>query len=352
MNQAIPLTRRQEDIFQTIVKTHITTAEAVGSRTVAKKIGYVLSPASVRNVMADLEEMGYVRRPHSSAGRIPTEIGYRLYVNDLMEMHEVEPEQQFWIERLYQSRVKQIEELFDLSTKLLAMATHYTAVVQTPAAATETIRRVDMVPLDARKVVAVIVTHTGEVRKRISMLPEGTTDSEIKRVAAFANEKLCSLTFSEARALLNSPQDQACPEDEELAGLAMVLLEEVLSEDEVRDVLLDGVENIFDQPEFADINRLRPVLSVFDKKRRLNELLEYCIPENETANVCIRIGSENPFDDVRSCSIVASPYRVDGRTCGVIAVVGPTRMEYSRACSLVAFVAERLGGVLTEMCGG
>jgi heat-inducible transcriptional repressor len=352
MIQEIPLTRRQEDILQTIVKTHITTASAVGSRTVAREIGYPLSPASVRNVMADLEEMGCVRQPHTSAGRIPTEVGYRIYVNALMETYDVEPEQQLWIDRVYRSRIEQIEELFDLSTKLLSMATHYTAVAQTPATATETIRHVDFVPLDARKVVAVVVTHTGEVKKRISTLPEDATDREIRRIAAFANEKLCSLTFSEARALLDSTGDSACPEDEKLGGVVMILLDDVLSEDAARDVFLDGIENIFDQPEFADINMLRPVLSVFDKKRYLNELLGYCVPEDEAADVCIRIGSENPLDGVRSCSVVASPYRVDGRTLGVIAVVGPTRMEYSRACALVAFVAERLGGVLTEMCGG
>jgi len=352
MIETAPLTPRQEDILQTIVSTHITTAEAVGSRTVAKKIGYSLSPASVRNVMADLEEMGYVRQPHTSAGRVPTEIGYRLYVDDLMEMYEVVPEQQLWIERLYRSRIKQLEELFELSTNLLSIATHYTAVVQTPTTAAETIKRVDLVPLDARKVVAIIVTHTGEVRKCISAVPDDMMEYEIGRVEAFANEKLCSLAFSEALEMLDSIQDSDDAEDEKPAGLLKVLLEEILAEDDARDVFLDGVENIFDQPEFADLDLLRPVLSVLDKKRCLNELLECCILKGEATEVCIRIGSENPLDGIRSCSIVASPYRVGGRMSGAIGVIGPTRMEYSRASSLVAFVAGRLGSVLTEMCGG
>ncbi len=352
MIKEAPLTRRQEDILQAIVITHITTAVAVGSRTVSQRMDYALSPASVRNVMADLEEMGYVRRPHTSAGRVPTESGYRLYVDDLMEASGVEPEQQLLIERLYRSRVKRLGELFELSTKLLSMATHYTAVVQTPAVRMETIKRVHLVPLGERKAVAIVVTHTGEVRKCVSVLPEDTTDHEIERAAALANRKLDSLTFPEARETLDSLGGAACPEDERLACFLRELFEKVLSEDEAREVYLDGVENIFDQPEFADLDRLRPVLSVLDKKNCLNELLECCIPEDDGFDVCIRIGSENPLDGVRSCSIVASPYCVGGRHGGAIGVIGPTRMEYSRASSLVAFVADQLGGVLTEMCGG
>ncbi len=352
MTSTKPLSRRQEKILQSIVNTHIRTAETVGSRTVAKTMDYALSPASVRNVMADLEEMGYVCQPHRSAGRIPTEAGYRHYVDSLMETYEVEFEERRRIDDLYVAKMKRIEEILDLTTRLLSTATHYTAVVQSPAADTETIERVSLVPLSSGKVVAVIVTNTGDVRKHVAALREDTSDNEIERISVFLNEKLRSLTFSEAAELLESLNESNCPGGGDMAELARQAMDEALSEDEARDVFLNGVENIFDQPEFKDLSSVRPVLRVFDEKRCLNELLEYRSPEDGMKNVRIRIGSENPLDGVRSCSVVVSLYRVDGRARGAVGVIGPTRMQYSRASSLVAFVAERLGRVLTEIRGG
>jgi len=351
-SQPRPLTHRQEDILQTIVNTHIKTAAAVGSRTVAKTIDYALSPASVRNVMADLEEMGYVRQPHTSAGRIPTETGYRHYVDALMETYEVELEERRRIDELCRARIRCIEELLDLTSRLLSSATRYTAVVQTPATDMETIRRVELVPLSAGKVVAVLVTSTGDVRKHVAVLREDITDLEIERIAAFLNDRLCSLTFAEASAVMDSLSAADCPGGDEMADAARLTMDEALSADDDREVFLDGVENIFEQPEFKDLSRVRPVLKVFDERKALNELLEWRVPTGGTADVCIRIGSENLFDGVRTCSVVVAPYRVDGRTRGAVGVIGPTRMQYSRASSLVAFVADTLGHVLTEIRGG
>lgn len=350
MDMTAELTGRQKNILQSIVNTYIITAEAVGSRTVARRMDFKLSPASVRNVMADLEGMGYVCRPHTSAGRVPTEIGYRLYVNALMQTETIEIEQQRRIAELYRARIKQIEDLLELSTRLLSMSTHYTAVAQTPTVDVETINRVELVPLSSGKLVAILVTNTGDVRKHVAAMPEETTDSEVERLAAFLNERLRSLSFSEAISLLNSYDDSAHLVDGELAGVVREMLEEAVAAEYEREVYLDGVENIFDQPEFQDLDSLRPVLRVLDEKKYLNELLEFCVSEDGMTRICIRIGSENPLDDVKGCSIVASPYRIDGRIRGAIGVIGPTRMRYSRASSLVGFVAEQLGAVLTEMC--
>ena len=352
MTRTRPLSRRQEQILQSIVNTHIRTAETVGSRTVAKTMDYALSPASVRNVMADLEEMGYVCQPHRSAGRIPTEAGYRHYVDSLMETYEVELEERRRIDRLYVTRMRRIEEILDFSTRLLSTATHYTAVVQRPATDTEKIECVSLVPLASGKVVTVIVTNTGDVRKHVAALREGASDLEIERIAAFLNDKLRSLTFCEASELLESINESDCPGGGHMADMARQTMDEALCEDDGPDVFLSGVENIFDQPEFKDLSSVRPILRVFDEKKGLNELLECGAPEDAAKSVRIRIGSENQLDGVKSCSVVASPYRVNGRASGAVGVIGPTRMRYSRTSSLVTFVAERLGRALTEICGG
>jgi len=302
--------------------------------------------------MADLEEMGYVSQPHTSAGRIPTDSGYRLYVDALMETAEVDLEEQNQIERFYRSRIRQIEDLMELSSRLLSAFTNYPAVVQTLMVGTETIKRMELVPLLSEKVLVVVVTSVGNVKKQVAILPHGVTDSEINRIAAFLNDKLYGLSFIAARSVLGSFYDSSDPLDEKLAGLALKILEETLVEDKSRGVYLDGKENIFDQPEFRDFERLRPVLRVLDEREQLNELLESCMPQEGNPDVCVRIGSENPLDDARGCSIVASPYRIGSRTTGALGVIGPTRMWYSRATSFVAFVADRLGRALTEMSGG
>ncbi|RJP69747.1 MAG: heat-inducible transcription repressor HrcA [Candidatus Abyssobacteria bacterium SURF_17] len=352
MKVAAPMNERQKDILQAIINTYITTAEAVGSRTVAKKIGYILSPASVRNVMSDLEEMGYVRQPHTSAGRVPTDTGYRCYVDSLMDAYEPDPEEQHRIEQFYQAKIKQIEDFMGVSSRLLAILTRYTAIVQTPKMDTERIKRVELVPLSSEKVLVILVTNVGDVKKNVAVLPMEMTGLEIEQLARFLNDKLDTLSLADARSLLGSFLDSEDVLDERLASLALEILEEVLSEEKPRDVYLDGMENIFDQPEFRNVDLVRPVLRVLDEKVRLNTLIEWCVAESDPAEVCIRIGSENPLDDVRSCSIVASPYRIGGRTTGAVGVIGPTRMHYSRVISLVALIADKLSHVLTEMSGG
>jgi heat-inducible transcriptional repressor len=269
-----------------------------------------------------------------------------------MEIYKVELEEQRRIDQLYRARMERIEKILQLTATLLSKATHYTAVVQTPTAGVETIKRVELVPLASGKVVAIVVTNTGTVRKQVARLREGTTDHEIERVASFLNEKLNSLTLSEASTLMDSLDRSTYPGGDGMAEMARWAMYEALFKIDKRDVYLDGVENIFDQPEFKELNSVRPVLRVFEEKKNLNELLEFGVPDGDMDEVRIRIGSENPLDEVKMCSVVASPYVVDGRALGVVGVIGPTRMQYSRACSLVAFVAERLGCVLTEMCGG
>jgi heat-inducible transcriptional repressor len=255
------------------------------------------------------------------------------------------------VDELYRSKIKQVEEILDLSSKLLSLLSHYTAVVQTPAMDVETIRHVNLVPLSSTKVVVVLVLSNGNIIKRIALLSHDITESEVDKLNAFLNEKICSLSFADARSLIESFKDSMSAAGKKLIGFATEIMDDVLTEDE-REVYLDGIENIFDQPEFKDLNRLRPVIRVLDRKKHLNDLIEYCIPGDDVNGVCIRIGSENMIDDVRSCSVIVSPYRIGGRTRGAIGVIGPTRMQYSRASSVVGFMADKLGDVLTEMCRG
>ncbi len=355
MEKSSSLAERQRRILQAIINTYITTAEAVGSRTVAKKMGSTLSPATVRNAMADLEEMGYVRQPHTSAGRVPTDLGYRFYVDTLMEVRAVDRQDQVRVEEQYRAEIKQIEDLMALSSKVLSFLTSYTAVVQEPKMDTETIRRLEVVPLSNNKVLAVLVTNVGDVRTSVSILPAGTPESILEQLTTFLNDNLFALSVTAISSLLDSVEpfgDSTDPLDERLAALAHQVFRGVLFEEPKRAVFLNGMEKIFDHPEFQSLDQLRPVLRVLDEKGQVNELLESCIVTDGPTGVCIRIGSENQLDDVRNCSIVVSPYQIAGKTMGAIGVIGPTRMQYSRTSSLVAFVAAKLGCVLTELSGG
>jgi heat-inducible transcriptional repressor len=269
-----------------------------------------------------------------------------------MKIHVVKLEQRRWIEDHYDYGIKQIEDLLETSASLLSILTHYAAVVQLPRKDLEKIRLVELVPLSGARIVVIIVTDAGNVRKQLALVPRDTTDAEREKLAHFLNDRLCGLSFAAARSLLKSFDSESDPLDERLACLAAELLDEALDDDRPQEVFLEGIENIFEEPEFRNIEHLRPVLRVLDEKRRVNRLLEYCISEDELTDVCICIGSENPLDDVRNCSIVASPYCIGDQMRGAIGVIGPTRMRYSLASSLVSFVADQLGLFLTKMSGG
>lgn len=353
MKQDKSLNERQKDILQAVVNTYITTASAVGSRTVAKKMDFRLSPASIRNVMADLEEMGYVRQPHTSAGRVPTDVGYRVYVNDLMDIYELAFEEATRIETLLEPEVGEVEELMEMACRLLSLLTRYTAVVQSPKVETETIKRVELISLSTEKILVILVTSLGAVRKRAVNRPAGLAVEDIEKLSAFLNTEFGSLSFASARSLLDSYAEAAGREIENaLIQPARRIMEELLLDEVPREVFLGGMENILSQPEFQNFEQLRPVLRVLDEKRQLNELLEDFVAGEMPPRICVRIGSENPVDDIRNCSIIASPYSIGGRTMGVVGVIGPTRMQYARTSSLVAVIADTLGHTLTILGGG
>ncbi len=353
MQQDISLNERQKDILQAVVNTHIMTASAVGSRTVAKKMGFRLSPASIRNVMADLEEMGYVRQPHTSAGRVPTDGGYRVYVDGLMGIYELALEELSSIDELLEPGVGEIEELMGLATRLLSLLTRYTAVVQTPKVETETVKHLELISLSGEKLLIILITNLGEVRKRLVSKPAEWVEEEIDRLSGFLNKEFESLSFPSARSLLESyKKGTSEAANARLIRLAVEILEGFFSDEAPREVFLGGMENIFSQPEFQDLERLRPLLRILDEKRQLNELLETFLTGESVPGVAIRIGSENPVDDIRNCSIIVSPYISGGRTLGVVGVIGPTRMQYARTSSLVAVIAQKIGHILTLLSGG
>ncbi|RJP23537.1 MAG: heat-inducible transcription repressor HrcA [Candidatus Abyssobacteria bacterium SURF_5] len=353
MKQDASLNDRQKDVLQAVVTTHIMTASAVGSRTVAKKMGFKLSPASIRNVMADLEEQGYVRQPHTSAGRVPTDVGYRVYVDDLMDIYELALDELLRIEESLGPGVVGLEELMGLACRLLSFLTQYTAVVQTPKVETETIRHVEIVSLTSEKILTILVTNLGEVRKRVFSRPARLADEEIEKLSAYLNREFCSLSFAGARSHLESYHKlSSASEDYLLSQLAIEVMAGLFFDETPREVFLVGMENIFSQPEFQDVERLRPLLKVLDEKKQLNELFETFLCGEMTPGVYIRIGRENPVDGITSCSVIASPYHIGGRTMGAIGVIGPTRMHYARASSLVAVVADKLGHILTVLSGG
>jgi heat-inducible transcriptional repressor len=255
------------------------------------------------------------------------------------------------IEELLEPGVGEVEELMGLASHLLSLLSQYTAVVQTPKAETETIKHVELISLSADKLLVILVTNLGEVRKRLVVKSTVPAEENVERLAAFLNQKFCSLSFAAARSLLESYR-KSCDTADGLTTLAVEVMEELFSDETPREVYLGGMENIFSQPEFQDVERLRPVLRVLDQKRQLNHLLEKLFLEDMTPSVCIQIGSENPVDDIRNCSIIASPYRIGGKMMGAICVIGPTRMQYARASSLVAVIANKLGHVLSILSGG
>lgn len=332
-------------ILQAITDDYISTAEPVGSRTIARRYNLGISPATIRNEMADLEESGYLEQPHTSAGRIPSEKGYRFYVDMLMAPRPLSDEERRRLRQELGRRQRAIEDLVHDTSRMLALLTKYTAVVVAPQLSESVFQRIELVPLGEEYVLVVLVTEPGFVHHRIAALKEPVVPEELAQLSQFMNEYLRGIRVSELGTTLLSRLREEI-RDARLYQEAMTVLTTGLDSSDEHRVYVEGALHIFDQPEFQSIERARPVLSLFGEPDAIRPLLSEL---GRTSGTRVTIGHEIPIDELASCSLVTATYEVNGELVGTIGVIGPTRMDYARAVSLVSAVAQGLSETLSRM---
>lgn len=348
------LDRREREILRALVQDYIQTGEPVASRPLLARHELDCSPATVRSVMGDLEALGFLEKPHASSGRIPTERGYRLYVDTLLKIRPPSPADRDRIERMAQG-ASDVSSLLEGTADLLHSLSHHAGVVTTPGPQADRIRQLELVRLRENRVLAVFVSEAGIVTNKLVQLEFPMEPSELERAANYLTEKLqaAATEASELQvvreAILGDMRaDQSALHD--LLQKALALAEQTFSAAPLEEkVVVEGEESFLDAPEFANVRKARALLRAFAEKDRILRVLDRVLTAQE---VQIFIGAESEFAAVPDVSVIAAPYGRGGHVLGTLAVIGPTRMNYARVIPLVDLTARQISRALTTLSEG
>lgn len=338
---------RKRLILQAIIEDYINTAEPVGSRTISKKYLTGTSPATIRNEMADLEDMGYIEQPHTSAGRIPSDKGYRLYVDHIMRQNTINEAQREKIKKEFVDTLGEIDRLVKHASKLLSQMTQYTSIVMAPQFRRTSIKQIQLIRIDNSTVLAVIITDAGIVKNSVLRIVQDVQSDVLAKITNMLNEKLSGLGIEDIECFdIEYMKNNSMGHREIIEQIVPELIQTLLYSD-TAEVYHDGVSNILNLPEYSDINKARSFLNTMEE----NELLFKVLNEAK-GDVSVSIGSENKLEQFRDCSLITATYRINGKTVGSVGIIGPTRMEYSKAISVVEYMTNNLSEMLTKILKG
>ncbi len=333
---------RKEKILQAVVHLFIKTGKPVGSSTILGNFRLNLSPASIRNVMADLEKEGYLTHPHTSAGRIPTDKGYRIYVDNIINIQRLAVEEEQRIKSEYSRRMKEIDDLMMSTTRILSALSHCTGFVLPPKMVEEKIRRIELVPVDSHHVLAVLVSETGQVRNQMIVVDRTPPDEELRQASRFLCDRLVGLSFEGAETRLIQELGLFQNRQENQQDLMKQLSQHLFEGANKTDVYVEGASNILNFPEFQDYESMRTFAQLVDEKEVLGQML---LKEMNKNGLQVKIGDESS-PALKNFSVVSTSYTVRGRPVGVLGILGPKRMQYERMMSIVETVAALVNRVL------
>lgn len=337
------LDERKRKILQAIINDYISTAEPIGSRTIARKYNLGVSPATIRNEMADLEVLGYLEQLHTSSGRIPSSKGYRFYVDDLLQPTAMTQNEKALIKNWYNAKVQRVEEVFQETAKIISRLTKNVSLVLAPQLSQAIFRCLQFLPLDADHVIAVIMTDAGFIENKIIAMPAGSSFEDFQRIARSINERLVGQTIESIdAAMLRKIKDDIT--DSSLFEAALNVIHKALADEKKERIYLGGTIQLLSQPEFRDVEKVKSILLMLEEEQLLCDILSPYRGDGLT----VTIGHENKYSGIQDCSIISATYHLDGELIGTIAVLGPTRMEYSKTMTLLDFMNANLTQVLKQ----
>ena len=336
------LNERALILLKTLVERYIADGQPVGSRALSKYSGLDLSPASIRNVMADLEEMGFIASPHTSAGRVPTARGYRFFVDTLLTIKPLDTVEISQLEG--QLHAESTQKLVVSASQLLSDLTHFAGVVMTPRHSAG-FRHIEFLKLSDTRILLILVTPEGDVQNRILLTEKRFTPSELVEAANILNQHYAGLTFDEIRRRIREELKQLTADMTRLMSAALEAGSQAASESS-EEVVISGESNLLDSQDLSsNMVNLRKLFELFDRRTGLLQLLEI---SHRAQGVQIFIGGEAGVAPLDECSVVTAPYEVDGRIVGTVGVIGPTRMAYERVIPIVDITAKLLSTLLTQ----
>lgn len=331
--------------LKTLIERYIRDGQPVGSRTLAKETGLDLSPATVRNVMADLEDLGLVVSPHTSAGRVPTVTGYRLFIDSLLT---VKPLTEQEVESM-RSRLENLDDasrLIESASRVLSGITHLAGVVMLPRRERNAFRQIEFLPLSGDRVLAILVTSEGEVHNRVIHPERRYSPSELEQAANLLNAMFTGQDMGDVRKRLLADLKRTHAHMDQIMMRAADMAQRVVESAERRDdCYIAGQTNLMEFNELSSMERLKQLFEAFTQKREILHLLDRCIVAE---GLQIFIGEESGYQLLDDCSLVTAPYRIDDKVIGVLGVIGPTRMDYPRVIPIVDVTARLLGAALKQ----
>ncbi len=338
------LDMRKMRILQAIIDDYILTATPVGSRTISKLPDISLSSATIRNEMSDLEEMGYLEQPHTSAGRIPSEKAYRLYVNSIMQRADLTEAEKRFIKTCYSNTLDGVDEVVRQTAWVLSSMSKYTSMVLKPALRTVKVKHIQLVPVSEGRALAVVVTDMGVTRDTLINIPRGMGYQQLERISRILTARLQGCALQDV-STVSIPELQADLESQRaFLNETMAALHRTLDAGP-GGVQLAGATNILNYPEYSDMAKAKNFLATIEAKDVLYKIL------SEAADVefSIKIGRENQDKDMQDCSVVTATYKVGGAAVGTLGVIGPVRMDYARVLALMRHIGRSMSDVLTNM---
>lgn len=336
------LTERSKQILEAIIEDYISTAEPVGSRAITRRHGIGLSPATVRNVMSDLEELGFLASPHTSAGRIPTEKAYRFYVDSLIGLRKMNHVEEDDIRKYYSLAGKDVGQILKETSRVLSSLSHYMGIVLAPRFTAHTLRHIEFVKLGGHRLLAIIVSESGQVQNRIIEPELEISADDLVRMTNYLNHLLGGLTIAQVKQRVMEEMQNDKTRYDQLLSQALLLSQQTITDD-TAEVFLEGQANILDQPEFSSTSRMKEIFRAFDEKNQLMNLLDRCI---QAPGVQIYIGTESHLDHMEGLSLVTASYVTGKNTLGVLGVIGPTRMGYAQVVPIVDYTARIVSRLL------
>jgi len=339
---------RKLNILRVIINDYIESAEPIGSRHISKNLEIGLSSATIRNEMADLEEMGFLEQPHTSAGRVPSEKGYRLYVDQLMDKIELSQNEISEISRGLEMKINEVNQLIKQASVVVSRITNYPSITVTSAMKKSVFKAVQVVPVEIGKALIIVVTNSSVVRNVLVDIPTNITPEYLISFSNLLNTQLAGLSINQIspELLLEIERKRGVPI--ELVAPVLDGIVECIAQIDKPEYYLDGSVNIFNHPEFHDVNKARRFLNAVGEQETLKKIV---FSEPMGTDLIIKIGEENDIEEMRGCSLLTASYSFGEEVIGTIGVIGPTRMNYSKVATSLNYVRNKINNEIKQLIG-
>ena len=340
------LTERERMVLELIMDSYITSAEAIGSRTISKIIKNSLSSATIRNIMADLEEQGFLYKPHVVAGRIPTYKAFRYYVNSMLVLRNPGKREIQALESFFKPRYAHVESLMGDASKVLASISKFTSIVVEPRVNTMLFKEIEFVKLSRNTILTVFVTSAGIVHSRLVDTEENFSPDLLNSMKNYMNERFGGVPFYTLKEEILDDLKKDKENYSILLGKIKDTLETIMEEEDQREIYIEGTSKMMDMPEFSDLARLKELFHALERKEKLLKLLDGCLKEE---GIHVIMGTESEIKEMRDLSVITSTYRIGEKSYGILGVIGPIRMDYAKIIPIVNHTAKTLTDILSVM---